>query len=138
MFYNIFKKNILSDKINLSNDTFKMALLQSNYTPDIDAHTVFSDVTGEVSGSGYTAGGQVITGLNFTQDNTNDVGKLDASNVAWDNSVITSARFGLVYRSGASSGDSYLVAYQSFGSDKSTNNAKFEVEIDSSGLFVTS
>ena len=135
--FNTFKKKVMS-AVNLSSDNIKMALLQSGYTPDIDAHHNFSDVSNEVSGSGYTAGGQLLTGKTFLTDDTNDKGRFDCSDVVWSSSVISSARYALLYKSGATAGSSPLISYQDFGSDKSTNNTEFKVEVDASGLIVTS
>ncbi len=41
-------------------DTIKL-MLTDGYTPDYDSHAVKTDVTGEVTGTGYTAGGAALT-----------------------------------------------------------------------------
>jgi hypothetical protein len=50
--FNSFKRDIMNGSINLASDTFKIMLVTSAYTPDMDAHTKRSDVTNEVSGTG--------------------------------------------------------------------------------------
>lgn len=84
-FYNEFYLRALSGQTNLSNggDTLKMILV-SGYTPDIDNHSVYADVSGdEMSGTGYTAGGEEVSGQTVTKDNTNNKGTFDAINVTW-------------------------------------------------------
>jgi hypothetical protein len=41
-------------------DTIKCALTTSTYTVDIDTHDFFNDVTNEITGTGYTAGGATL------------------------------------------------------------------------------
>ena len=60
--YNSFLVKVLSKLIDLSNggDKIKVALCNSSYTPDRDAHDFFDDLTNEVTGTGYTAGGLLL------------------------------------------------------------------------------
>lgn len=41
-------------------DTIKVSLRASTYTPALDTHETYSDLTNEVSGTGYTAGGATL------------------------------------------------------------------------------
>jgi hypothetical protein len=41
-------------------DTIKCSLHASTYTPNLDTHEVFSDVTNEVTGTNYSAGGTTL------------------------------------------------------------------------------
>lgn len=56
----------------LKTDTYKCALLNSTgvAAASISAHTRFSQVTGEITGTGYTAGGVTVVPT-FTKDTTN-------------------------------------------------------------------
>ena len=49
--YNSWKENMV-EGANLQSDSFKMLLTTSAYTPSA-AHTILSDITNELSGSGY-------------------------------------------------------------------------------------
>src|SRR4051812_27928528 len=102
--YNSFKRDIMNGAINPASDTIKAMLCTSSYTPDIDAHTKRSDITNEVTGTGYTAGGMTLGSPAVTVDNTNDRGVFDAADDAWSSSTIT-ARYAVLYKSrgGASS-----------------------------------
>lgn len=131
--YNSFKKDIQSGNINLSSDTIKVALVTSSYTPDQDAHTKFSDITNEVSGTGYTAGGAALSGLTVTQDNTNNRGVFSATNASWSSSTIT-AHAAILYKSTGTSSTSPLVAYIDFGADYSTSSSTFFIPWDTAGI----
>lgn len=112
--------------IDFDTDSFKAMLVTSSYTPDVDAHDYRNDVTNEVTGTGYTAGGAATT-CTVTQDNANNRVSLAFSAVTWAASSIT-ARGAVIYKSrgGASSADE-LVAYVDFGSDKTSSGGDFVV-----------
>jgi hypothetical protein len=84
--YNNFKEQVMEGIFNLASGghTLKQILL-TGHTPDIDADTVYADVSAEEygSGSGYTAGGATVGSQDVTQDNTNDQGVFDAADVLW-------------------------------------------------------
>lgn len=107
-------------------NTFKAMLVTSSYTPDQDAHLKRSDITNEVSGTGYTAGG-VTCAVTVTKDTTNNKTTIQFAAVSWPSSTI-SARGCVYYRSrgGASTADE-LVAYNDFGSTVTSNNSTFTV-----------
>ena len=81
--YNNFKENLLLGTFDLVSDVVKVCLV-TGYTPDIDTHVSYSDVSAnEESGTGYTAGGATLASKAVTQDNANNRGKFDAANVTW-------------------------------------------------------
>ncbi len=102
--------------IDFDTDTFKVLLTTSAYTEDKDAHDFRNDVTNEVSGTGYTAGGNTVT-VTVTLDTANDRLDITLGGTTWPSSTIT-ARKAVYYKSrgGASSADE-LVAVNDFGSD---------------------
>lgn len=111
--------------IDFDTDTFKAMLVTSSYTPDKDTHDFRNDVTNEVSGTGYTAGGTAATVTVAAIDTTNDRIEVTLGAVSWLTSTIT-ARGAVYYKSrgGASSADE-LVAYIDFGSDISSSGGTF-------------
>ena len=132
--YNSFKRDIQNGSIDLDTDDIKVMLVTSVYVPDIDAHTKASDITNEVVGTGYTAGGVSLATKAVTADNTNDLGKFDADDVTWATSTIT-ARGAVIYKSrgGASSADE-LVAYLDFVSDKVSTAGNFNLIFNANGI----
>src|SRR6185436_20007850 len=52
--------------VDFLSDTIKVALVASGYTPNLDTHETFADITKEVSGTGYTAGGAALASKTIT------------------------------------------------------------------------
>lgn len=119
--------------INFSSDTFKVMLVTSAYTPNKDTHEDRADVTNEVTGTGYTAGG-VATTPTITLDTTNDRVDITFSNVSWASATIT-ARAAVIYKSTGTAANDTLIAYVDFGSDVSSTNAAFAVTFSSALRF---
>ena len=113
LIYNKFLDYLVDNDI--SDDTFKVALVTSSYTPDKDTHEHFDDVTNEVSGTGYTAGGETVTGT-LTLDTANDKLTLEFASTNWTSATIT-ARAAVYYSSTGTASTSTLIAYNDFGSD---------------------
>lgn len=111
--------------IDFDTDTFKCLLVTSSYTPNKDTDNRRDDVTNEVAGTGYTAGGTAATVSVAAIDTTNDRIEISLGAVSWPTSTIT-ARGAVYYKSrgGASSADE-LVAYIDFGSDVSSTAGTF-------------
>jgi hypothetical protein len=100
-------------------------LVTSSYTPNKDTHDFRNDVTNEVSGTGYTAGG-VATVCTVTKDTANDKVTLQFAAVSWATSTIT-ARALVIYKSTGTASTDNLVAYNDFGSDVSSTAGTFSV-----------
>jgi len=131
--YNSFKKKIQDGSIDLDTDTIKIMLVTSSYSPDIDAHDFVDDVTNEVSGTGYTAGGATLANKAVTQDNTNNKGVFDADDPSWSSSTIT-ARGAVIYKSTGTPSTSPVICYIDFGGDKVSTAGTFAVVFDSAGI----
>lgn len=133
--YNAWKTRQLgANAIDFVTDDVKVALTTSSYTVDIDTHDFFNDITNEVSGTGYTAGGQSLATKSVTQDNTNDRGVFDAADVTWASSTIT-ARYGILYYNTGTASTSPLICQYDFGSDQSSSNGNFTIQWNASGVF---
>jgi len=133
--YNSYKLNLIdtSTKINFSSDTIKVALVTSTYSPSIDSHDFFNDITNEVSGTGYTAGGATLASKTVTQDNTNDKAVFDAADVTWTTSSIT-ARGAILYKSTGVASTSPLIGYIDFGADKTSDGGTFQITFNTEGI----
>jgi hypothetical protein len=114
--------------------TFKVMLVTSSYTPNQETHLSRADVTNEVTGTGYTAGGQSLAGNSVTQDTTNHRAVLSCTNPSWSSSTITAAG-AVIYQSngGASSGDPIL-CYLDFGGNVSSTNNTFVIQVPTGGV----
>lgn len=131
--YNSFKMYIMNGGIDLDTDTIKVALVTSSYTPDQDAHDHFDDISNEVTGTGYTAGGKTITTPAVTQDNSGNKGVFDGDDVSWTTSTIT-ARGAILYKSTGTASTSPLIAYIDFGGDKVSTAGTFTIQWNASGI----
>jgi hypothetical protein len=136
--YNSFKRDLMNGSIDLDTDSIKVMLVTSTYTADIDAHTKRSDITNEVTGTGYSAGGSALATKVVAVDNTNDRGTFDADDVTWTTSTIT-ARGAVLYKSrgGASSADE-LICYVDFGSNITSTAGNFTIVWNASGILALS
>jgi hypothetical protein len=126
LIYNSAIDDMARGAIDFDTNTFKAMLVTSTYVPNKDTNDKRDDVTNEVVGTGYTAGG-VGSVCTVTKDTANDKVTLQFAAVSWASSTLTAR--GCVYyksRGGASSADE-LVAYNDFGSDVSTAGGTFSV-----------
>jgi hypothetical protein len=126
LIYNSALDEMARGDIDFDSNSFKALLVTSSYVPNKDTHDFRDDVTNEVSGTGYTAGG-VASAVTVTKDTANDKVTIQFGAVSWASSTIT-ARACVYYKSrgGASSADE-LVAYADFGSDVSSSGGTFSV-----------
>lgn len=133
--YGSFLAKALNKEIDWDTDTIKVALLSNAYTPNQDTHDYFDDVsTHEVSGTGYTTGGNTLASKTSTYDAGTNVLVLDAADVTWSSSTIT-ARYAVVYdASGGSAATNPLIGYVDFGSDQSSSNGNFTITWDATGI----
>lgn len=127
--YNSALDEAVTGGIDFDTDTFKIMLVTSSYTPDKDTHTVRTDVTNEVSGTGYTSGGDT-TAVTVTKDTANDRIDIAFGNVSWANSTIT-ASAGVIYKSTGTASTDLLVAYLDFGGNVSSTSGTFQVTVTS-------
>lgn len=120
----------------LESDTaLSMAMITDSATPDFTTHNFWDDLAAnEVSGTGYTAGGQTLTGTEITL--SSGVLTYDATDPAWTTSTISNAMAGVFYfdRGGATSADE-LVGLLDFGTAASSSGGTFTIQINPSGLF---
>lgn len=125
LIYNSAIRDEATGAIDYDTDTFKVMLTTSAYTENKDTHTKRSDVTNEVVGTGYTAGGNAATVTVGAVDTANDRVDISLGGTTWPTSTIT-ARKAVYYKSrgGASSADE-IIAVVDFGADVSTTVGTF-------------
>jgi hypothetical protein len=129
--------NLAKGLIDLDTDTFKMILTTSAYTPDQDTHDFRNDVTNEVVGTGYTAGGATLAGVSVTYDAATNEVRISWTDPTWPTSTIT-ARTAVIYKSrgGASSADE-LLAYCTEAGDIASTAGTFTVDLPAPTLKIT-
>jgi len=104
-----FKKELYTAVHNLATDTIKIALYTGN--ADLNEDTTVYSATNEVSGTGYTAGGEIMTGVAISSSGY--VAYANWNNVSW--TAALTARCALIYN--VTQGNK-SIAVLDFGSDK--------------------
>ena len=118
-----FKKELLEAVHNFKNsggDTFKIALYTSSAS--LGAATTAYSTTNEISGTGYTAGGNTLTRVDPSSSGT--TGFTDFANTTWSSATIT-ARGALIYNDTDSD---KAVAVLDFGADKTSTAGDFTIQ----------
>lgn len=115
-----FKKEILLGEHNLESNTLKIALYTA--LANIDENTTEYTIDNEITGNGYVAGGQTLSGVSVSMSGL--IAYVSFDNVVWDPASFT-ARGALIYN--ASVGNK-SIAVLDFGSDKKTST-KFTIEV---------
>jgi hypothetical protein len=112
-----FKQQMLVAGQNLTSDVLYMALYTGFATlgPNTTAYDALD--ANEVVGTGYTAGGQLLTGVTIGTS-TNGVVYVNFDNVVWDPAAFT-ARGALIYNTTQSNAS---IAVLDFGADKTCTN----------------
>lgn len=101
-------------------DTFKIALFTSSAT--LDASTTAYSTTNEVSGTGYTAGGNTLS-VAQVPTSTSTTAWLDFSDTTWSSATIT-ANGALIYND---TNSDTAVAVLAFGGDKTSTAGDFTI-----------
>lgn len=120
-----FKYDLITGALDLTLDTLYLALYDSTAT--LNATTDTYIIAGEVTGSGYTAGGNPVTGASVTTTGT--VVYFDFNDVVWAASVFT-ARGALLYNS---TQGGRAIAVFDFGADKTVSGGDFTVSLPANG-----
>ena len=115
-----FRSQIMLGEHDLDTDSIKLALY-TNAASLSDGTTVYT-TSNEVVGTGYSAGGVVLTGIDVTTDSS--VAVVSITDAVVTASTIT-ARGALIYNSSQAN---KAIAVFDFGSDKSSSNGDFTVQ----------
>jgi len=123
----------LNKEIDFDTDTVKVMLCTSTYTPNQDTHDYKDDVTNEVTGVGYSAGGATLASKTIAYDAGTNIIKLDAADTSWSTSTIT-ARYAVIYVDTGVASTSPLLGYVDFGGDESSSAGTFLIQWSADGI----
>ncbi len=107
-----FKKELYQAIHNFNTDVLKIALYNAN--ADLNENTTTYTLTNEITGTGYSIGGKVLTGT--TINSSGFTAFVDFDNVVWNPGAFT-ARCALIYNSSKANRS---IAVLDFGSDKTS------------------
>jgi hypothetical protein len=111
---NTLRSGLVDGTINFATDTFYLALYTNAAT--LSQTTTAYTTTGEVTDTGYTAGGEVVTAtVSSTATSAGSVVYVNFSSPSWSGAI--TARGALIYKAG----DNGAVCVLDFGNDKTSN-----------------
>lgn len=128
-FYDSFWHDMAQGLVVPSSDTVYLMLATSSYTPSKSAHSKRSDVTNEVTGTGYVSGGTPITITLTAASGNGDLELYGSNDAVWTTATITAA-YGIAYkhRGGAASADN-LYWLDDFGGSFTSTSGTFTVHM---------
>lgn len=113
-------------------ETHKELLCQDGYTPAYDTHDFRDDVTNEVSGTNYTAGGVACTGTEWTI--AAGLMTFDMTDTVYTNVTISDAMAGVFYFNVGTAGTDQLICLQDFVTAASATAADFTIQHAAGGV----
>ena len=122
---NAFKTGLPSGMYDFATDTFKMALYTG--AADIGPTTASYTVTGETSGTGYVAGGKILTVSvqpTVGPNPSDTIAYLSFDNVTWNPAAFT-CRGAIIYKADGLTNPTVCIL--DFGADKTAVNS-FQVQ----------
>ena len=120
-----FKEDVLNKEQDLEADTLKIALYTSSAR--LGATTTAYSATNEVSGTGYTAGGETLTSTTVGTSGTTAF--FDADDPTWTGASFT-ARGALIYNS---TNADKAIAVLDFGGDFTVSSGTFRIVFPADG-----
>ena len=131
-----FKKELMIGVHNFTaaSNVFKLALFTNSAVPSdmggsgstMDGSVTTYATNNEISGTNYTAGGQLLTSVTPTTSGTTAL--TDFADEVFSNVTISSVRGALIYNSNpVSGGGTPAVCVLDFGSDKSASSGDFTI-----------
>jgi hypothetical protein len=118
----------------LDTDTMKLSAHTNTYAPNQDVHDFFDDVTNEVTGTNYTAGGETLASKTVTRATTTVT--FDAADVTWlqSGAGFSTARKFVLYRSTGTAATSRLFSVVTADADVGNVTGDLSVVWNASGI----
>lgn len=121
---------VLGDLTIDGSTTLKAILLDNTYTPDVD-HQYVSDLTGELTASGYAR--VSLSSVVASYDTATDTASFTADDIEFASMTATFRHLVICDDTGTDS-TSRLVKYTDFGADQSVTAGTVTVNVDAAGL----
>lgn len=134
--YNNFKEQVLIKSIQCVTDIFKVALYSGSYAAsDLDGNPAYA-ATGEITPSGYSAGGRMATGTTITQNDGGVTGSAswDATDITWANLGASQIRKAILYDD--TTGTKWCCIVWEIATD--SNGGNYTLSFNAAGMMVLS
>jgi hypothetical protein len=136
---NRFRKLMMDGDIDLVNDSgIKVMLTTAAYTPNKD-HNFASQVTNELSGTGYAggfngSGRKALASRAVTQDDSNDWSYFDAADLTWTAINAGTVGYAIVIKEVTADSDSPILVVVDVSPDIVTNGGDYTIQWASDGI----
>src|SRR5262245_52857094 len=113
-----------------------LALVTSSYTPDLDNHDFWNDVSANelANGNGYTTNGFDVTGATYSYDSASDQVRLDIGDPTWTFTAAKTWLYGVLYeRTSGTDATRQLFALLTWDTTQTVSTA-YTLTIDPTGL----
>ena len=124
--YDRFKANLMNKIVDMESDTIRVALYDNSHS--FNAGDTAYTATNEVSGTGYSAGGEALASKAVTEASTT---KFDATDTAWTSASFT-AYHAVMYDDTLAGND--LIASIDFGGAQTVTAGTFTIQWNASGI----
>lgn len=120
--------------LDLDTDTLKVAAATNTYTINQDTHDFFDDLTNEVTGTNYTAGGATLGSVTLTRSTTTVT--FDAADTVWSQHAtgFTTARKFPIYKSTGTAATSRLFSVVTADGDVGNVTGDLTISWNASGI----
>jgi hypothetical protein len=116
-----------------SETIMKVLMVTDTEAPNFDTHDFRNDILAEVTGTGYTLGGNVITTTEVTL--ASGVLTYDAADTSWTTSTIANAMAAVGYTNVGSAATDQLIWLSDFVSAASSSAGTFTIQWAATGIF---
>jgi hypothetical protein len=130
---------VFNKEVDVDTDVIKGMIVGSGYTFDQDAHKYKSSIAGEVTGTGYTAGGATIGSVSVSYTGGTNVFAFDGNDISWANSTLNSGAnipLGCVIYDSSPASDATrpVLCFIDFEGQRPTTNGTLSVSFDALGI----
>lgn len=128
-------KAAFNKEIDFNTDVVRMALANSSYTPDQDAHDYFNDVrANEVTGTNWAADGVQLTTPTVTYTGGTNVTKFDADDVSVSTVTLSDGKHSIFYVDTGTDSTSALIGYITWDTALAPSAGTLSVTFNAAGI----
>jgi hypothetical protein len=118
-----------------SSGSFKLMLVTSSYTYS-QTHNVRSDITNEITNTGYTAGGNAIASMVTTEDDTNHQSEYTSANVTFTSLAAGDQPYAaIIYENVGTAATDLLIAYCALTTPPAPDGNNYTINCPTDGWF---
>ena len=140
-YYGRYFESLHEGKINFLSDPMYCMLVSSLYTPNQDIHQFLSDISGEITASGYTTGGQQVTGVSaaYQVSGTTKLLLVSAGNMNWPSFTVDVGlpAYAILYMqpAGLPPTECPLIGYLNFEGSENPVDEAFYINWNATGIY---